>query len=248
MPWFRGDCHVHTRRSHAGEMTPAEVAAEARAAGLDFIAVTEHDLSTDPRDWAGLGLLVIPGREVLTPDGHLLELGDPPQLRIVAHPFAPYPGGTFRGSLDDVDAVEVWNGRWHSDLPWQADNERALAVWAGAGRPFVGNSDAHLRGQIGTPQLVVRAPELTAPAILAAIRAGRCWIAASKDIDIEITATYARITGVPSGTVTVHTADGRAHSVVLPADGPGSVALPAARVEVRHPGGRMAALANPLPA
>lgn len=25
------------------------------------------------------------------------------------------------------DVVEVWNGQWSSDVPWQADNEAALA-------------------------------------------------------------------------------------------------------------------------
>jgi hypothetical protein len=28
--------------------------------------------------------------------------------------------------------VEVWNGRWTSDRPWNADNEAAVAEWAAA--------------------------------------------------------------------------------------------------------------------
>ena len=41
--WYRGDCHVHSVRSHGGELTPGQLAAAARASGLDFIAVTEHN-------------------------------------------------------------------------------------------------------------------------------------------------------------------------------------------------------------
>lgn len=40
--WYRGDCHVHSVHSD-GELTPEELAVRARAAGLDFIATTEHN-------------------------------------------------------------------------------------------------------------------------------------------------------------------------------------------------------------
>jgi len=41
--WYRGDCHLHSARSHGGQLTPGELAAAARASGLDFIAITEHN-------------------------------------------------------------------------------------------------------------------------------------------------------------------------------------------------------------
>ncbi|SDT26967.1 PHP-associated domain-containing protein [Actinoplanes derwentensis] len=252
---FRGDCHVHSLKSHGGEMTPAEVVAEARAAGLDFLAVTEHDAPADLADWTGM--LVIPGQEVLTPDGHWLSLGSAPDdLRVVAHPFAPYPTGTFRRSFDGFHAIEVWNGRWSSDLPWNADNEAALAAWdhelrQGRRIPAIGNSDTHLPGQIGTPQLVIQAPDLTASAVLTAIRTGACWIAGSADTDLTFTPSSVRVTGVPSGAVTVHTDRGQVLREVLPESGDGVLEWsagpwPYVRVEVRHPGGHMAALTNPL--
>jgi hypothetical protein len=31
------------------------------------------------------------------------------------------------------DVVEVWNGPWTSDRPWNADNEAALAEWGTLG-------------------------------------------------------------------------------------------------------------------
>ncbi|MFF4490018.1 hypothetical protein ACFY0F_26585 [Streptomyces sp. NPDC001544] len=77
--------------------------------------------------------------------------------------------------------MEVWNGLWTSDRPWNADNEAALAEWGrslatdiytGPWRPVMGNSDTHLEGQIVIPHTVVF-DELSTEAVLAGIRAGR---------------------------------------------------------------------------
>ena len=43
--WYRGDCHLHTVHSD-GPRTLAELAALARATGLDFINSTEHNTSS----------------------------------------------------------------------------------------------------------------------------------------------------------------------------------------------------------
>ncbi|MEU8817305.1 CehA/McbA family metallohydrolase [Actinoplanes sp. NPDC048796] len=283
MPWFRGDCHVHSERSHAGELTPGQIAAAARAAGLDFIAVTEHNTVETHgafQSYAGEDLLVVFGQEVTTDLGHWLALGlDLGQavdgvdqvrraggLTVVAHPFAPYPTGTFRHPFEDFDAVEVWNGQWISDLPWNADNEAALARWErdlrrGRWRPAIGNSDVHLAGQIGTPQTVVRAEKADADKVLAGIRGGHCWIAESAGVELSFTATVgerraqagerlstggrevvvtAEVSGVPGGTVAVHTDRGEIGRSTFAAESA------FVRAEVRHPGGRMAALTNPI--
>lgn len=78
MPWYRGDCHVHTDRSVAGELTPEQVASAAREFGLDFIAITEHNTADTHGAFAGAGPLVIPGQEMTTTTGHWLALGLPP--------------------------------------------------------------------------------------------------------------------------------------------------------------------------
>ncbi|WP_433607355.1 PHP-associated domain-containing protein [Dactylosporangium sp. CA-139114] len=190
MPWYRGDCHVHSARSTGGELTPEQVVAEARAAGLDFIAVTEHNTTdTYERFLAVAGdLLVLRGVEHTTPDGHWLELEG--GLRIAAHPFAPYPTGTMRRPWEEFDCVEVWNGLWASDRPWNADNEATLAEWkrrldAGWRQPAIGGSDAHLAGQLGTPHTVVRAEALTPAAIVAGLRAGHSWIAGEPGLALD---------------------------------------------------------------
>ncbi|MFI5912155.1 PHP-associated domain-containing protein [Dactylosporangium sp. NPDC051541] len=188
--WLRGDCHVHSAASTGGELTPEQVVAEAVAAGLDFIAVTEHGHAETYEHFRAVAgdLLVLRGVEHVTPDGHWLEIEG--GLRIAAHPFAPYPTGTMRRPWDEFDVIEVWNGPWTSDRPWQADNEAALAEWgrrldAGIRQPAIGSSDAHLAGQLGVPHTVVRAEERTPAAIVAGLRAGHSWIAAGPGVQLD---------------------------------------------------------------
>src|SRR5689334_1516934 len=82
--WYRGDCHVHSVHSSGGELTVDQLAAEARAAGLDFVATTEHNTSAAHGAWsahAADGFVVILGQEVTTRTGHWLALGvEPGQL------------------------------------------------------------------------------------------------------------------------------------------------------------------------
>lgn len=79
--WFRGDLHAHSHHSDATAPLKDLVAA-ARAQGLDFIAVTEHntvshlpelqrlDQAIRTGELAGPPLLLIPGVEISTYHGH----------------------------------------------------------------------------------------------------------------------------------------------------------------------------------
>ncbi|MEO6088301.1 MAG: CehA/McbA family metallohydrolase [Umezawaea sp.] len=278
--WYRGDCHVHTAVSVGGELTPDQIVVGARAAGLDFLAITEHNSAETHGAWEQHDLLVVLGQEVTTRTGHWLALGvaagqvvdwryglrddvvdrhlDEVRrgggLCVAAHPHAPYPSGTFMYPYQAFDVVEVWNGPWRSDVPWQADNEAALAEWGrglaadvhhGVWRPVMGNSDTHLAGQIGVPHTVVPAEELTSAEVLAGIRAGRTWIAESAAVELSFTVSArdlvagigeqvetggeravanAVVRGVPSGTVSFHTEQGQVHRASLPDSGSGAVA------------------------
>jgi hypothetical protein len=149
--WYRGDMHLHTVHSD-GRRTPAEVAAGARAAGLDYIVSTDHNTSSAAGVWgdfAGPDLLIIDGEEITTRNGHYTALGLPAGtwidwryraadgglarfvrqihaaggLAVAAHPLATCVGCGWKFGFAGLDAVEVWNG------PWTIDDEAVVANW-----------------------------------------------------------------------------------------------------------------------
>ncbi len=74
------DLHAHTcPRSYDSGLTADELIEAAKAAGLDAICLTEHDLFWDPEEVQALSrrhrFLVIPGVEVNTERGHVLAFG-----------------------------------------------------------------------------------------------------------------------------------------------------------------------------
>ena len=87
--WYRGDLHLHTAQSdgecasQTGKMVPCPVYFSADAAarrGLDFIAITDHNASSQYNPMRELQpyfdkLLLIPGREITTFQGHINFLG-----------------------------------------------------------------------------------------------------------------------------------------------------------------------------
>jgi predicted metal-dependent phosphoesterase TrpH len=71
----RADLHIHTTYSDGMGTVPAVLEA-ARQAGLDVIAITDHDTMAGARRARDLvpryGIRVIPGIEISTSEGHLL--------------------------------------------------------------------------------------------------------------------------------------------------------------------------------
>ncbi|MGW0766657.1 CehA/McbA family metallohydrolase [Streptomyces sp. NPDC002676] len=229
--WYRGDCHLHSWHSD-GRRTPAEIAALARAAGLDFINSSEHNTTSSHAHWAdvaGEDLLVLLGEEVTTRNGHALALGTDPGtfvdwryrardgrwghfareirraggLVVPAHPYGACVGCAWKFGFAEADVVEVWNG------PYTPDDELALAAWdaglAASARgqrawlPAMGNSDAHRDpDQVGLPQTVVLAEDLTREAIQDGLRAGRSYVAESQYVrlDFGVTAETGQQAGI----------------------------------------------------
>jgi hypothetical protein len=215
--WYRGDMHLHTVYSD-GRRLPSEVAAGARAAGLDYIVSTDHNTSASHAVWgdyAGPDLLVITGEEITTRNGHYTALGLPAGtwidwryraadgglarfvqeihkaggLAVAAHPLATCVACGWKFGYAGMDAIEVWNG------PWTPDDEAVLANWdnlivSGSWIPAVGDSDGHSESDvIGLPHTVVHAEGLDRASILAGVKAGRAWIAESSAVDLSFTAS-----------------------------------------------------------
>jgi hypothetical protein len=231
--WYRGDLHLHTVHSD-GQRYPNELVTAAHAGGLDFIVSTDHNTNSANRVWRACrtgALLVIPGEEVTTRHGHWLAVGLPPRawvdwryaprdgvfprfaaevrevggLVVAAHPAAPVPGSLWEFGFDDVEALEVWNGRWN------LDDEVSLRIWQrllreGRRVVAVGGSDSHTHHQpVGSPQTVVHARELSIPAIVDGLRCGNSYIARSRSVTVEFTVSCRRAAelAVPGQTLRV---------------------------------------------
>jgi hypothetical protein len=106
--WYLGDLHLHARHSHPNAPGWDEVIDHARAAGLDFVPITEyvtdqHQRELGPVQAANPDLLLWPGREVITYFGHAIVLGETPHEVDWRHGA---PGVTVR----DIQADSVADG------------------------------------------------------------------------------------------------------------------------------------------
>ena len=194
MTIYYADLHVHTAASPDGRSSLEDLTAAAAAAGLQALAVTDHDRCT-PVPAAMNGILLIPGCELSTRAGHitglflerpvdLAALGHLPEpetavaairtaggLAVLAHPFQR-PGRRAEDLAFPLDAVEAVNARACFKHP--AANDQAAAFAAARGLPAVGGSDAHSAGEVGNGLTILEADALTLPALRAALAAGRC--------------------------------------------------------------------------
>ena len=192
---LRLDLHVHSSFSD-GRDGVEEILKAALEGGLDGIAITDHDTLEGSIEAErivgerGLDLLVIPGVEVSTSDGHLLALGvrklPPPGRRteetvefvrrqggiaIVSHPYHLFRHSMYR--IPDCDAVEVYNSKYIFGIA----NFWAKRMAERRGLPMVAGSDAHMAGTVGLGVTVVEVEEgADLDDILGSIRRGQVKI------------------------------------------------------------------------
>ena len=75
--WYRGELHSHTLHSDA-DWPAGQLIAASQKRGLDFLFITDHNTHSVYYELAGTqpeGLLLIPGIELTTFEGHALVLG-----------------------------------------------------------------------------------------------------------------------------------------------------------------------------
>jgi predicted metal-dependent phosphoesterase TrpH len=180
------DLHVHTNRSSDGHTRLDELVPNIRRAGLDGLAITDHNiLSTDKFQEA----LIIPGIEISSRDGHVIGLGllNPVSrglsgdetireirklggVSIIAHPYDLFRSAIKPERLTTMpDAVEVVNsGSILHSLTWK----RARAFAEEHHLPVTAGSDSHIPETIGNAFTTVESDSPTLGSVLEAIKKG----------------------------------------------------------------------------
>jgi hypothetical protein len=167
--WYRGDLHAHTPESSdawksGSAMSPAQWADACRRIGLDFLALTDHNVISQNlalRRDAGEDVLLMAGEEMTNwAHGHATISGIEPgewfdwRQRPAGVPVDPEHEGTIQEFLQAVRASGAYVSAAHplgAHLSWQffADAERDAAartdgieVWTG---PFQPDDEAAVR-------------------------------------------------------------------------------------------------------
>ncbi|MEA2075250.1 MAG: PHP domain-containing protein [Euryarchaeota archaeon] len=207
------DLHVHTNYSHDGHASIEEIIESAIAEKLDGIAICDHDTmdgSSAARKYVAdneLDLIIIPGIELSTSEGHLIVLGveegierglSPEETIRIAKQrekekekngtvviIAPHPFHPFRHSIGKfcmhpyIDAIEIYNSRYFTGVA----NEMARRTAARNNITAVTGSDAHSAACVGLATVEVEVDVAQKPeheAILRRIKEGKVRIKSCK--------------------------------------------------------------------
>jgi len=168
---LRADLHVHSNHSD-GIDSVKKLLRAALEKKLNAIAITDHDTingsleAMEIVEEENLPLVVIPGLEVSTCDGHLLVYGiyedlEPGRsmketalevrrmggISAIAHPFQFYRHGIINitKAINAVDAIEVFNAKFYIGLC----NNLSLVVSNRYGKSAIAGSDAHSSKTLG---------------------------------------------------------------------------------------------------
>ena len=206
--WYKGDLHCHTFHSDA-KGSPELLHRAARQAGLDFLAVADHNTTTQRRYFhpaSSSDLVFVRAMEVTTAVGHANVYGvdDWIDFRMTqpsdAHTLARLvhdKGGLLSINHDKptipwdydfpaADCQEVWQTTW---MAWNwislARYQQRLA--AGLRLSAIGGSDFHQPDRLlpegplvlARPTTVLWLEELSEDAILAAMKAGHGYVTES---------------------------------------------------------------------
>jgi hypothetical protein len=126
--WYRGDLHMHDAHSdgsctsEAGKKVPCplfKTVEAARARGLDFIAITDHNTVSHFDEVRELApyfdkMLIIPGREITTFDGHANVYGT---TEFIDFRLTSKHVPTFNALLDEVEKKHGLLSINHPGLP-----------------------------------------------------------------------------------------------------------------------------------
>jgi predicted metal-dependent phosphoesterase TrpH len=183
------DLHVHTCYSRDSSITLKQLVSFAKKRGLDGVAVTDHNTVEGALKLKTRDILVVPGIEVSTSNGHLLginvttpipaKLGIEETIRLIHEAggiaVAPHPTAFYKSPpsrrVSSYDAVEVMNA---SSVPFSVLTHYSRKFAEGLGLPQTGGSDSHYAPEIGSAYTVVEA-DAAVDEIVSAIKKGNVY-------------------------------------------------------------------------
>lgn len=198
---LRIDLHVHSFFSMDGVSSPEDIIAEARAAGLNGFAITDHNTCDAVEYMTSRGLmredgrpvddfLVIPGVEVTTAEGHLLCLGcclpasvrGKPAIEVcaLAHAaggicVAPHPYDLFRAGIREsvLDTLPLDGLEvFNAATTLKRHNRKAYDYAVRRSLPMTAGSDAHQAGAVGVACTILDTADFSVPGVIAALKKG----------------------------------------------------------------------------
>jgi PHP domain-containing protein len=187
------DFHTHSSTWSDGLLTPVGLVLEAERRGLDAIAITGHNETSDAKVGRAFaraidGPIVFIGQEILRVDRHIIAVGIDDTIdwrqdvgaqlaqvhraggiAIAAHPFrSMWPG--LAPAVPELDGAEICHPSiWSSD---EAGIEFEQFAQTGT-FAAIGSSDFHGAGRMGMCRTFVFAREATETGVLDGIRARR---------------------------------------------------------------------------
>ncbi len=207
------DLHVHSYFSADSAITPHDLVFYCKKRGLDGVGLTDHGTVTGALKIADeADLLVIPGIEVSTQQGHVTALNvrtnipngltaektidrihEAGGIAVACHPFGFLKGGLGRNITSQFDGVEVINA---SAFPFDRSVRLGVRMAERCGiASRVGGSDAHFGPEIGYAYTSVTADSSDRKHVVEAIRKGVCtplgdpipiWLRLEKQIMVRL--------------------------------------------------------------
>ena len=206
--WYRGDLHCHTFHSDA-QGSPELLHAAAKQAGLDFLAIADHNTITQRRYFhpqSSPELIFVRAMEVTTAVGHANVYGmdgwvdfrmTQPGEAHVLEELVHEKGGLLSINHDKptipwdydfpaADCQEVWQSTWLA-WNWVSLDRYQQRLAAGLRLSAIGGSDYHQPDRVmpegplvlARPTTVLFLPELSEDAVLAAMKAGHGYVTES---------------------------------------------------------------------
>lgn len=195
---IRGVCHVHSKYSHDGEISLAELKEYFKQKGFCFILLTEHlhDISgekigqiiNDCRSLSDDEFIIVPGLELDDNNKHFLIIGidgsqnsteelikrsSPNKIVIWAHPFFIGRPGDKEFLVYSIDGLEIWNSVYDGKKFPRWQSLKLLEKLRHKKKIYgFGGIDLHRFSHAGGPFLSLEAQNFSQDDILKNLKAG----------------------------------------------------------------------------